>query len=178
MRRRKWMLDGIVLAGLSAMLFLAAPKAFACADDAKSTEKTEPWKSDDEISQELIRQIRISPDAKWVVWVKSTADKEKDARVSNLFLSSLTENKEIQLTRGSDNNFQPRWSPDSERIAFVSSRVRRGAKPDSSPVQIWLIDPHGGEPWVLTELARGPRQIDWLDKDTIVFSAQEDPALY
>ena len=178
MRRRKWMLHGIVFAGLSATLFLAPRKAFAHADDAKATEKTEPWKSEDVISQELIRQMRISPDAKWVVWVKSAADKEKDARVSNLFLSSLAENKEIQLTRGSANNYEPRWSPDSERIAFVSSRARQGAKPDTSPVQIWLIDPHGGEPWVLSELARGPQQIDWLDKDTIIFSAPEDPALY
>jgi len=178
MRRRKWMLGKIVLAGLSAVLFIIAPKAVANPEDAKSPEKTEPWKSEDEIFQELVRQVRISPDAKWVVWVKSTADKEKDARVSNLFLNSLTENKEIQLTRGSDNNFQPRWSPDGERIAFVSSRARQGAKPDTSPMQIWLIDPHGGEPWVLTELARGPRQIDWLDKDSIIFSAQEDPAYY
>ena len=45
-------------------------------------------------------------------------------------------------------------------------------------MQIWLINPHGGEPWVLTDLARAPRQIDWLDKDTIIYSAEEDPALY
>jgi dipeptidyl aminopeptidase/acylaminoacyl peptidase len=27
-------------------------------------------------------------------------------------------------------------------------------------------------------LARAPRRIDWLDKDTVIFSAQEDPSLY
>ena len=123
-------------------------------------------------------QLRISPDAKWLVWVKSTANKEKDARVSNLVLSSLAETKEIELTRGTDNNFGPRWSPDGERIAFISSRARPQAKPDTAPIQIWLINPHGGEPWVLTELSRAPRQIDWLDKDTIIFSAEEEPALY
>jgi len=31
---------------------------------------------------------------------------------------------------------------------------------------------------VLTELVRPPRRIDWIDKDTIIYSAQEDPALY
>jgi len=45
-------------------------------------------------------------------------------------------------------------------------------------MQIWLINPHGGEPWVLTELARAPRQFEWLDKDTIIYSAEEEPALY
>jgi dipeptidyl aminopeptidase/acylaminoacyl peptidase len=155
------------------------PPCMAHADDAKPASKTEPWKAEDIIFAETAApQTRISPDAKWLVWVKSTGDKEKDARVSNLILSSLTENKEIQLTRGSDNNGQPQWSPDSQLVAFTSNRARYGAKPDTAPVQIWLINPHGGEPWVLTELARAPRGINWLDKDTIIFSAQEDPALY
>src|SRR5271169_5524117 len=50
-------------------------------------QKTEPWKSEDVIYAEYAQpQTRISPDAKWLVWVKSTGDKEKDARVSNLIL--------------------------------------------------------------------------------------------
>ncbi len=140
--------------------------------------KTEPWKPEDIIYAERANQLRISPDGRWLVWVKSTGDKEKDATVANLYLSSLTENKEIQLTRGSDSNGQPQWSPDGQLIAFTSNRARFGAKPDTAPVQIWLINPHGGEPWTLTELARAPRRIDWLDKDTIIYSAEEDPALY
>jgi len=178
MKRSRWIVAGIFLAGAWASAVWTRPMAVVKADDAKPAVKTEPWRAEDEIFQEYARQLRISPDAKWLVWVKSTADKEKDARVSNLVLSSLTETKEIELTRGTDNNFGPRWSPDSERIAFVSSRARPQPKPDTAPIQIWLINPHGGEPWVLTELSRAPRQIDWLDKDTIIFSAEEEPALY
>jgi dipeptidyl aminopeptidase/acylaminoacyl peptidase len=144
-----------------------------------SAAKKDPWKPEDVIyAESAAPQTRISPDARWLVWVKSTGDKDKDLRVSNLILSSLTENKEIQLTRGSDNNGQPQWSPDGQLIIFTSNRARFGAKPDTAPVQIWLINAQGGEPWVLTELARPPRRVDWIDKDTIIFSAQEDPALY
>jgi dipeptidyl aminopeptidase/acylaminoacyl peptidase len=177
-KRQKKIVPGIFLAVVCAIVASMRPAALVQADDAKSAAKTEPWKAEDEIFQEYAVQMRISPDAKWLVWVKSTADKEKDARVSNLFLSSLTGNQEIELMRGSDRNIGPRWSPDGERIAFISSRARPQAKPDTAPMQIWLINPHGGEPWVLTELARAPRQIDWLDKDTIIYSAEEEPALY
>jgi len=177
MKQRKWIVEGIFLAGVCAAAHMRFAEV-AKADDAKPAAKTEPWKAEDVIFQEIVTQMRISPDGKWLVWVKSTGDKEKDARVSNLFLSSLTEDKEITLTRGSDRYGNPRWSPDGERIAFVSSRTRPNAKPDTAPMQIWLMNPHGGEPWVLTELARAPRQFEWLDKDTIIFSAEEEPALY
>src|SRR5271168_2157185 len=162
----------LLVAGFSHATILAA-------NDTKPPQQLEPWKPEDIIfAESAAPQTSISPDAQWLVWVKSTGDKEKDARVSNLMLSSLSDNKEIQLTRGSDVNGQPQWSPDGQLIAFTSNRARYGAKPETAPVQIWLINPHGGEPWTLTELARAPRRIDWLDKDTIIFSAEEDPALY
>ncbi|MGB6683020.1 MAG: hypothetical protein WBH24_05160, partial [Candidatus Acidiferrum sp.] len=178
MKQPKWIVAVIFLAGACAAGAFIRPSVAVVADEAKASAKTEPWKAEDEIFQEYAGQLRISPDGKWLVWVKSTGDKEKDARVSNLYLSSLTGSEEIQLTRGSDRYSGPRWSPDGERIAFMSSRARPGAKPDTAPMQIWLMNPHGGEPWVLTELARAPRQIEWLDKDTIIYSAEEDPALY
>jgi dipeptidyl aminopeptidase/acylaminoacyl peptidase len=164
---------------LSVLLVVCISANLSRADEKPGSDAKEPWKPEDIIYGETAApRARISPDGKWLVWVKSTGDKEKDARVSNLMLSSLTENKEIQLTRGSDNNGQPQWSPDGQLIAFTSNRARHGAKPDTAPVQLWLINPFGGEPWSITELAREPRRIDWLDKDTVVFSAQEDPSLY
>jgi len=151
----------------------------ASADEAKPPAKKEPWKPEDFIYSESVGQYRLSPDSKWLAWTKGSGDKDKDGRISNLYLSSLTgDPREIALTRGTDNNAQPKWSPDGERIAFVSTRARPKAKPDTSPMQIWLINAHGGEPWHLTDLAHSPREVEWLDKDTIIYSAEEDPALY
>jgi dipeptidyl aminopeptidase/acylaminoacyl peptidase len=161
--------------------------AFACCVGARQTpppdqaggEKREPWKAEDLIYAESANpQTRISPDGKWLVWVKSTGDREKDLRVSNLILASLTESREIELTRGSDSNGQPQWSPDGQLIAFTSNRARHGGKAEAAPVQIWLINPFGGEPWSITELSGAPRHLEWLDKETVIFSAPEDPTLY
>src|SRR6201992_266941 len=169
----------VALFSLIALATLPCPHPSAVPDDAKPAAKKEPWKPEDFIFDEDLGQYKISPDGKWLAWTKSGGDKEKDARFANLYLSSLTgDAHEIALTRGTDNNLQPKWSPDGEKIAFFSSRTRPKAKPDTAGMQLWLINAHGGEAWHLTDLAHSPRQAEWLDKDTIVFSAPEDPALY
>ncbi len=155
--------------------FAGMPQA---AEESKTPAKTSPWKPEDVVFAENVRQFRISPDGQWVAWIKAQGDKEKDAVVANLYLSSLSSDTEIQLTRGTDTVSSFNWSPDGKWIAFVSSRARSQAKPDTAATQIWLINPHGGEPYVLTELARGPQRVDWMDKDTVIFSAEEDPSAY
>src|SRR5215813_1199378 len=168
---------------VAALLFacLGAAKFEVSADEkptADNAKKISPWKSEDFVYGESATSVRLSRDGKWAVWTKATPDKEKDGRVSNLILSSLTDSTEIELTRGSDHNGVASWSPNGERIAFLSDRKRPNAKPDTAGMQIWLINPHGGEPWPVTEFARSPHSVDWLDNDTLIFSAQEDASLF
>jgi dipeptidyl aminopeptidase/acylaminoacyl peptidase len=158
-----------VLAGL---LFFGAPAL------AQGQSERTPWKPEDIVLQESAGQFRISPDARWAVWVKTMPDTEKDVRVSHLFLSSLTEKKEIQLTQGSENHFAPRWSPDGQWIAFLSTRPLPKPNPDLGKTQLWLLSAHGGEPRPLTESARDIRSFEWADNNTIIYSAEEDPTLY
>jgi len=127
----------------------------APAEDAKPAAKIEPWKPEDIIYAETAQQARISPDAQWLVWVKSTGDKDKDARVSNLILSSLTENKEIPLTRGSDSNGQAEWSPDGQLLAFTSNR---SSDPDRNyNTDIWTVSADNADKGAhLTQITTNP----------------------
>src|ERR1700691_3444925 len=140
--------------------------------------KKNRWTAEDVVYQETAGQFRISPDGKFAVWIKGTADKEKDLFVSNLYLSNLNDGKEVQLTRGTDEVSHPRWSPSGETIAYLSTHALRKPNPDLAPTQLWLLNTAGGEPWTVTEFERGIQQFEWLDNDTIIFSAEEDPTLY
>jgi dipeptidyl aminopeptidase/acylaminoacyl peptidase len=164
----------------SLSLFLAVFSAFGslpAADEGQPTNRS-PWKPEDLVYAESSGGFRISPDSRWVAWVKGEADREKDKMISNLFLSSLTEDREIPLTRGSNDIFDLSWSPDSESIAFISDKPRALPKPDSDANQIWLISIRGGEAYPLTELAHGPRGVQWLNGDTLMFAAPEAPSAY
>src|SRR5579859_4415519 len=178
------MRKNVLAAGIVAGVFFgcfSASKFAVRADDkpaADTSKKISPWKTEDFVYGETAAFVRISRDAKWLVWSKSTVDKEKDGRVSNLILSSLMDSTEIELTRGGDHNVAPSWSPNGERIAFLSDRKRPNGKGDAAGTQIWLINPRGGEPWPVTEFARAPHRVDWLDSDTLLFSAQEDESLF
>jgi dipeptidyl aminopeptidase/acylaminoacyl peptidase len=142
------------------------------------------WTVDDVIMAEQAGGFQVSPDGRLAVWVKSVADKEKDGRISNLVLSSLTEKRDVELTRSNDSSFNPKWSPDGQLIAFVTARPDPKGKPkpagptEGPRPQLWLISPFGGEPWPITDYARAVSSYEWADSDTIIFAAQEDPALH
>lgn len=177
---RRPLIAFLVCAALSASAAFARAGQQAPAGAAES--QASKWTIDDVVMAEQVNGFEISPDGRWVVWVKSAADKEKNARVSNLVLSSLTENRSLDLTRGAESSSSPKWSPDGQLIAFVTTRPDPRAKPaqpaDGPVPQLWLINPSGGEPWALTNFARGVTSFEWADADTIIFAAPEDPSLY
>lgn len=141
-----------------------------------------PWTVQDVLKQRSLSGVNISPDGERVLWVKTTPDFEKDRDQHDLYLTyrndplagdESAESATIQLTRTGDNR-SPKWSPDGSHVAFLSSRK----KDDNEKTQVWLLDPRGGSPYRLTSLENGVRDFAWLDDDTVLFSAEEDPSRY
>ena len=150
----------------------------ATPDAARAGRPGARWTAEDILLAETVADGEISPDGKKLVSSRARMDPEKNARVSNLWLTDLGTGREVQLTRGTDTNARPRWSPDGASIVFLSTKPLPKPNPDLSRSQLWLMSLEGGEPYPLTELARGVQAFAWAGDGAVVFSAQEDPAFY
>jgi dipeptidyl aminopeptidase/acylaminoacyl peptidase len=107
---------------------------------------------DDMIAMHRVSDPQVSPDGKWVAYVVSTPDMQANHSVSDIWLVPATGGAERELTRGGSDS-RPRWSPDSKKIAFLSSRD--GAQ------QIYVISLYGGESSRLTFLSTGADNELW-----------------
>ena len=103
-KRLSLVLAMFVLGGL----FCGYLPSAAAQDGKPAAAKKTPWTAEDVVNQEGAAEFEISPDARFAVWVKAGVDKEKDERVSNLFISPLSDGKEVQLTRGAFQVSQPK----------------------------------------------------------------------
>jgi dipeptidyl aminopeptidase/acylaminoacyl peptidase len=97
---------------------------------------------------------RISPDGKWVAYVRVTVDKAGNDYNRTIWVCPVDGGQAVQLTRGGKDS-QPRWSPDSTTLAFVSVR-------DDKP-QIYLlpVGAPGGEARALTNMLNGAAAPRW-----------------
>ena len=123
---------------------------------------------DDVLALKSVSDAQVSPDGKWVAYVVTSADMKENANDADVWLVSTAGGEPVRLTTSKKNDNQPRWSPDSKRIAFVSAREE---KP-----QIFLISPFGGEAEKLTDSKSGVQAFQWSpDGNRIAYVAQREP---
>jgi dipeptidyl aminopeptidase/acylaminoacyl peptidase len=125
----------------------------------------------DVMKMESADEFEFSPDGRWVAWVKRGPNTSKNKRKRNIYLTSVTEDQTLQLTRGEGEDRRPKFSPNGERLAFVSARGEKAKR------QIYILDLRGGEAKKITSVATGVRSYDWLDNDRFIYSAREDSTL-
>lgn len=142
----------------------------------------EKWTVDDILLQERVAGVELARDGQAVVYVKSRMDKEKGEAIGHLYLKRLEDLEEVPLTRGTDSESSPKFSPDGKKIAFLTSRKPATPAPAgadaASGSQVWLLNLAGGEPWAATKFGKGVRAFEWLDNGTLLLAAPEDPSLY
>ena len=92
---------------------------------------------DDLISFGRVSDPQISPDGKTVAFVVTWQLKEENKSASNIYLVNISGGGVRQLTHAKGVNNSPRWMPDGQTIAFISTR--------DSVSQVWTISAGGAE---------------------------------
>jgi dipeptidyl aminopeptidase/acylaminoacyl peptidase len=109
--------------------------------------------------------VQLSPDGETVAFVRQVPNGD-DSYEGTIYLvpsDGSEAPRQFTVTEGADS--QPRWSPDGERIAFVSTRGKEDDRP-----QLWIIPVRGGEAHQVTEVPAGVGGICWSpDGDRIAF---------
>src|SRR5262245_23154045 len=95
---------------------------------------------------QIVFDCQISPDGRHIAFGVQRVDKKTEKKYTNLWLAPTAGGTPRQFTYGDQVDWQPRWSPDSRQLAFLSNRG------DEKQPQIYLIPIDGGEARPLTDL--------------------------
>jgi len=96
---------------------------------------------------------QISPDGRYIAYVRRANDIMTDRAVSAIWLIDTRTGKEVPIAGRDGDAFSPRWSPDGGRLAYASTE---GGSP-----QLWVRWMDGGEAVRLTTLPTSPSSIAW-----------------
>ncbi len=102
---------------------------------------------------EVAPDPQISPDGRYVAYVRRSNDIMTDRAVSSIWMIDTRTGEEAPLVSGAGSHGQPRWSPDGKRLAYVSG--------DGGPAQIHVRWIAGGETARITALPATPSGLEW-----------------
>ena len=131
---------------LMALVTLASPWA----ETAENINYFDPM---DVFELEWASDPQVSSNGETIVYVRKSNDIMKDRVRSNLWRIAKDGIDHRPLHSGFKNSYSPRWSPDNERIAFVSN--------NSGSVQIHMHWVDTGETAVISQLQESPSSLSW-----------------
>ncbi len=107
-----------------------------------------------------------SPDGSWVAYTVTTYDMAENRGNADIWLMPVSGGPARRLTSSKASDSAPAWSPDGERIAFVSRREGDAA------AQLYVLPLRGGEAERVTDMPTSVASPKWLpDGRRIVFAA-------
>jgi dipeptidyl aminopeptidase/acylaminoacyl peptidase len=125
------------------------------------------WTPEAALKVRSVGMVVPSPDGKRAAFTVRAAiiEPERSEYVTHIHVGEPG-GASFQLTQGEKSADNPQWSPDGERIAFVSARA--GA------ADVWLIRSRGGEAKRLTDMPGGVKAMRWSpDGKRLAFVAVE-----
>ena len=103
---------------------------------------------------EVAADPQISPDGSRIAYLRRSMDIMTDKPVSNIWIIDSDGDNHRPLLSGSRSFSSPRWSPNGDRLAYVSTVHGRGAQ-----IHVRWMDT--GQTAVLSNVREGPSSLTW-----------------
>ena len=113
-----------------------------------------PLRVDDLFQLKDIADPQLSPDGRFVAYTVTTLDAKEDRSDADLYMAPLDGGEPLRLTSSPKTESRPRFSPDGEWIAFLSSR-------EGDKGQVFLLSRRGGEAVKLTDFKASVSALAW-----------------
>ncbi len=116
----------------------------------------------------FVSDPQISSDGSKTAFVLSEINHDEDKYMRHIWLAETSTGKLSQFTYGPGADTYPRWSPDGEKLLFLSN----GRQPDKK-TQLYVISLQGGEAQLVADMENGVSNPRWsLDGKTILFTSR------
>ncbi|UCE06274.1 MAG: S9 family peptidase [bacterium] len=112
------------------------------------------------MEMESVGSPNISPDGKHILFTRRWVDNMNDRYRSNLWIVGIEGKRVRELTHGNWRDFSPVWSPDGQKIAFLSDRD------GSTQLHVMWLDTR--EVAQLTHLERSPSSLRWSSNGKMI----------
>src|ERR1044072_6698056 len=124
---------------------------------------------EDYFAFEFLSDPHIAPDGKQIAYVVTKVDRAQNRRNSAIWMAK-TEGGHApwQFPTGLQSASAPRWSPDGNTLAFLSSRPAADVGTQTEPPrpQVYLLSLNGGEAQRVTNLKNGVNSFQWSPDGT------------
>jgi len=141
---KRWRLLGICL---SLIFFMSIGWSFEAEKDYRLLDE------ETYMEMETVGSPNISPNGEQIIFMRGWVDKMKDRRASNLWIADRKGERIRELTHGNWRDSSPVWSPDGNKIAFLSDRD------GTNQLHVMWLDTR--EVAQLTHLERSPGSLRW-----------------
>jgi dipeptidyl aminopeptidase/acylaminoacyl peptidase len=129
---------------------VAAVMLLACVAMAQNPAR---FTIDDLLKVRRVSDPQLSPDGRWIAYSIADPNIAANRSISQIYLISVDGGEPRQLTNGDRSSSTPRWSPDGQSLAFISSR-------EGGP-QIWVMDAASGQQRKVSNISTGAGDPVW-----------------
>ena len=155
------------VSGVLSLLLLA----FAIPADAQTNNVVT---IDEALEAPQIGGLALSPDGQHVVYDVTRTNWKANAFEHDLWIVDRA-GKSFLLTTQAKTSSGAKWSPDGKWIAFLSDRPGQIAETKADTMQLYVIDPTGGEARQVTKLEDGVSGFEWApDSKHIAFTTKDE----